>query len=95
MKTAMKSRQERRPEGSEFRASHCSEGSLDDSFTISCAVCGNASPLLEWTSTEIHGPLPHGTYQCPVCSAAFRRQWNARKDYGRGGFECARVEAML
>jgi hypothetical protein len=67
----------------------------DDTFLLSCSICGKASPLMEWTETKIHGPLPLGTYQCPACSAAFRRQWNPKKDYGRGGVECAPVEARL
>jgi hypothetical protein len=63
--------------------------------TMRCVFCGNSHPLFDWTSTEIHGPLPHGVYQCPSCNAAFRRQWNPKKKPWEAGVECVPVEGRL
>jgi hypothetical protein len=67
----------------------------DDLFTIECNLCGKINPLFDWTSTEIHGPLPHGVYQCPSCNAAFRRQWNPKKKPWEAGVSCVPVESRL
>jgi hypothetical protein len=67
----------------------------DDTFRIECNICGNSNPLMDWTSTEIHGPLPLGVYQCPSCSAAFRREWNPKKKPWEAGVSCVPVEARL
>ena len=67
----------------------------DDTFRIECNICGNSNPLFDWTSTEIHGPLPLGVYQCPSCSAAFRREWNPKKKPWEAGVSCVPVDARL
>lgn len=70
-------------------------GDFDNLFRIECAICGNSTPLLAWTETEISGPLPVGTYQCPYCCADFRRQWNPKHEPWKTGIECVPTEAML
>lgn len=52
--------------------------SLDNLFTIECGKCGQAAPVLKWTTRPISGELPRGHYQCPTptCSYAFTRQHN-------------------
>lgn len=48
--------------------------SLDSLFTITCGACGATAPVLDWTAAPITGDLPRGTYQCPSCHHAFKRQ---------------------
>ena len=41
---------------------------------ITCGQCGHKANLESWTSTPFNGELPQGTYQCPNCRYAFKRQ---------------------
>jgi hypothetical protein len=68
---------------------------FDALFKIECNICGDVTPLLDWTSTEIHGALPLGVYQCPSCSAAFRREWNPKKKPWEAGVSCVPVDSKL
>ena len=72
-----------------------SSSAFDDLFKIECNICGDSNPLLDWTSTEIHGALPLGVYQCPSCSAAFRREWNLEKKPWGAGVSCTFVPSYL
>ena len=43
-------------------------------FAMRCNPCGHTAPMDDFCKTPIGGDLPHGTYQCPACRVAFRRE---------------------
>jgi phage terminase large subunit GpA-like protein len=69
--------------------------SIDTLFQITCGHCGMTSPIDNWVTRPITGPLPHGTYQCPHCSCAFERRAKPNARSWERGIELAPVNPSL
>lgn len=51
---------------------------------IHCGQCGHTGDAWTFCATPVYGELPAGTFQCPACRRAFRRELGTPKKYPSG-----------